>query len=65
MNQQEIDELAIDMANARAQIAEDEELYVQEINKLKTTIKDMEEVYNHNLGSLEEELADANRQLTQ
>ena len=53
------------MANARAQIAEDEELYVQEINKLKTTIKDMEEVYNHNLGSPEEELADANRQLTQ
>lgn len=50
--------------NARNQLAEDEELYIIEINNLKNKLGDMEEVYQLNLNNLEEELAHLNKELT-
>lgn len=39
---QENDELAAELANTRVQMAEDEDIYISEINKLKNNLRDME-----------------------
>lgn len=39
------------------QTAEDGELYILEINKLRNNIRDAEEVYDQNIRNLEEELS--------
>jgi ribosomal protein L29 len=64
MLQSEVEEITTELTSARGQLAEEGELYTNEINKLRNAMREMEQAYDSNLRNLEEELSAMSKELT-
>lgn len=64
MLQSEVEEITAELTSARAQLAEEGELYTIQINKLRNAMREMQQNYDANLRNLQEELSAMSKELT-